>query len=56
VDTDPSLSIDLDKGTWYCHGCAIGGGVVTFFQKIAQRDKRTVTRAEAFPYLRARYA
>lgn len=33
-DQKPSLSINLEKGTWYCHAEGIGGGVKDFKQKL----------------------
>ena len=54
-DAEPSLSLDLDQGVWYCHGCQTGGGVVVFYMKIAKLDGRVVTRSEAWRRLRATY-
>jgi CHC2 zinc finger/Toprim-like len=54
-DAKPSLSLDLDQGVWYCHGCQTGGGVVVFYMKIAKLDGRVVTRSEAWRRLRATY-
>jgi putative DNA primase/helicase len=31
ADTDPSLSVDLDKGLWHCFGCEAGGDVFSFY-------------------------
>jgi DNA primase len=46
-DSNPSLSIDLDRGLWHCFGCAAGGTVVTFYMKVAKLRGRTVTMSEA---------
>lgn len=32
-DTDPSMSLDLDTGLYYCHGCKDGGDVIKFYMK-----------------------
>jgi len=32
-DSSPSLSIDDELGVFYCHGCHIGGDVITFIRK-----------------------
>jgi len=29
-DRTPSLSIDVAKGLWYCHGCHVGGDCITY--------------------------
>lgn len=34
-DRRPSLSINLEKGTWYCHAEGLGGGVKAFQEKAA---------------------
>jgi hypothetical protein len=31
-DADPSLSLNLPKGLWYCFACCIGGGLIAFEQ------------------------
>lgn len=28
-DTEPSLCISTEKQVWYCHGCGVGGNVLT---------------------------
>ena len=33
-DTKPSLSVDLERGLWYCFGCGEGGDIFTFIMKI----------------------
>src|SRR4029450_12627236 len=40
-DVNPSLSIDLDRGLFFCHGCAIGGSVAAFYVKVAALKGRT---------------
>jgi len=32
-DTDPSLSVNPEKGFWYCFGCHAGGDAITFIRK-----------------------
>lgn len=31
-DRSPSLSIDVDKGLWNCHGCHVGGDCFTYVE------------------------
>lgn len=31
-DRSPSLSIDVRKGVWYCHGCRAGGDAFTYVE------------------------
>lgn len=31
-DRSPSLSIDAEKGLWYCHGCGVGGDAFTYVE------------------------
>lgn len=31
-DKTPSLSIDTEKGVWYCHGCQVGGDAFTYVE------------------------
>lgn len=31
-DRDPSLSIDVEKGLWNCHGCHVGGDAFTYVE------------------------
>jgi hypothetical protein len=33
-DSSPSLSIDDERGVFYCHGCHIGGDVIEFIRKL----------------------
>lgn len=37
-DKDPSLSVNPEKGLWYCFGCSEGGNVFTFVSKIENVD------------------
>lgn len=32
-DTDPSMSVDLETGLYYCHACKDGGDVIKFYMK-----------------------
>ena len=32
-DKDPSMSIDLESGKWYCHSCKFGGDIFEFYMK-----------------------
>jgi len=45
-DSTPSLSVDPDTGSWFCHGsCQEGGGPIQFFSKLNRIDNHTaVTR------------
>lgn len=41
-DADPSLSIDVNDGVWFCHACDDGGGIVDFEMRLHDcEDKRT---------------
>ena len=31
-DHNPSMTVNTEKGVWYCHVCAMGGGVIKFIQ------------------------
>jgi DNA primase len=55
-DVNPSLSLDLDRGLWYCHACAEGGNVAKFYVKVAKLRGRTVTMSEARQRLCATYS
>jgi putative DNA primase/helicase len=33
-DKTPSLSLDLKIGTWFCHACNVGGGILDFERKL----------------------
>ena len=33
ADEEPSLSLDLEEGLWYCHSCQLGGDVFSFHMK-----------------------
>jgi len=37
-DSDPSLSVNPDKGFWYCFGCQTGGDAITFIRKQENLD------------------
>lgn len=37
-DSSPSLSINLDSGLWFCHGCGEKGNAKTFTQRIGGQD------------------
>ena len=32
-DRTPSFSLNPDSGLWFCHGCGIGGDILTFVEK-----------------------
>lgn len=32
ADSSPSLSIDVTKGVWFCHGCQTGGDAFTYVE------------------------
>ena len=33
ADKEPSCSLDLEEGLWYCHSCQMGGDVFSFYMK-----------------------
>ena len=33
-DTRPSLTLDVDRGLWYCFPCAEGGDVIELWQRV----------------------
>ena len=37
-DTDPSLSVNPEKGFFYCYGCNAGGDAISFIRKIENLD------------------
>ncbi|MBW1849728.1 MAG: hypothetical protein JRJ27_22000 [Deltaproteobacteria bacterium] len=37
-DTNPSLSVNAEKGLFYCFGCGVGGDVITFMQLYKKID------------------
>ena len=37
-DHQPSMSINLDKGVWYCHTCGIGGGLHKLQQRLEKEN------------------
>src|ERR1051325_2074290 len=39
ADKNPSMSINVERQTFYCHGCAVGGSVIDY---IAKRDKKSI--------------
>lgn len=41
ADGTPSLSLNIDKGTWNCHAGCGGGGVLDFEMKFAGVDRET---------------
>lgn len=51
VDTNPSMSVDLRRGVFYCHGGCDepkGGGALDFIVKwVRIREGKTITRQEA---------
>src|SRR5712664_376992 len=53
VDANPSLSVDLNRLIWYCHGCCIGGGPVEFYLKWQGLNGRTMSRRCAWGRLKA---
>jgi hypothetical protein len=55
VDSDPSLSIDLDRGLWFCHSCAEGDTVTAFYQKMTLKKGHLITRTEAWRRLKTKY-
>jgi hypothetical protein len=57
----PSLSIDFDKGVFYCHGCGVGGGVRRFAELVDEpwgtmRSQSRATRAHRDALAAARSA
>ncbi len=41
-DHDPSLSVDLDKGLFYCFGCGVKGGIKRFAELVRERSRNAV--------------
>lgn len=39
ADRTPSLSVDLDRGLFYCHGCGVGGGLRRFAEQVGEEVK-----------------
>jgi DNA primase len=37
-DTVPSISINSEKGLWYCHGCGAGGDAIKFLMLAEKID------------------
>ena len=50
-DSDPSMSVNLDDGTWFCHACVVGGGMRDFEMKKLD----TENKAEAWRAICARF-
>ncbi len=54
-DKEPSLSIDLETGLFYCHACKIGGDVFSFYMKHHQcsfsKAKQEILGNSKAPYL-----
>ncbi len=41
-DANPSLSIDVNAGVWFCHACGEGGGIIHFEMRLRdEADKHT---------------
>jgi hypothetical protein len=36
-DGTASMSINLERGTWFCHACGIGGGILDFERKLTDK-------------------
>jgi putative DNA primase/helicase len=43
-ESNPSLSVNLQKGIWKCHACNIGGGILDFEQRYSSCDKQTALK------------
>jgi DNA primase len=54
-DANPSLSLDLDRGMWFCHACRIGGGPAEFYVKWNAKHGLAVSRRFAWHRLKATY-
>jgi 5S rRNA maturation endonuclease (ribonuclease M5) len=50
-DSDPSMSVNLDEGTWFCHACGVGGGMRDFEMKKLD----TESKSEAWRAICARF-
>ncbi|AII28837.1 putative DNA primase [Propionibacterium phage PHL064M02] len=37
-DHQPSMSINLTKGVWYCHTCGVGGGLAKLQQRLEEEN------------------
>jgi CHC2 zinc finger len=55
VDANPSFSLDLDRGLWYCHGGCGGGGPAQFYMALAKSRGHVVLRTEAWKWLERTY-
>jgi len=51
LDSDPSMSVNLEEGTWFCHACGAGGGMRDFEMKKLD----TENKAEAWRAICARF-
>ena len=36
-DRTASMSVNLEKGTWFCHACDVGGGLLDFERKLTEK-------------------
>jgi hypothetical protein len=43
-DSNPSFSVNVDKGAWCCHAGCGGGGILDFEQKISDCDRDTARK------------
>jgi DNA primase len=55
-DKTPSMSVKVDDGTWYCHPCKMGGGVIDLLAKLENispvdflRSPATITALRYLP-------
>lgn len=54
-DANPSFSLDLDNGLWFCFAGCGGGNALTFYIKVNALRGRTLLRTEAWRRLQATY-
>ena len=40
-DSVPSMSVNLEEGTWFCHACGVGGGIRDFEMRKLDTDSKT---------------
>ena len=40
-DTTASMSLSLERGTWFCHACNVGGGLLDFERKLTGKADAT---------------
>lgn len=54
-DTFPSFSADIERGLWFCHACAKGGGVKAFALAVGEDWNNTHAESRIAKARRARF-